>query len=77
MSKSVPVIKAKKIRNIKSARRLLANLIYQFQTKEVTSEDAKTLAYLLIKYSELWKVESFEQFEKRLEVIESKLKREE
>lgn len=71
---TVPAIKPKRIRNIKGARRLLANYIYEFQNKKVSNDDAKTIAYLLIKYSELWKTESFEQFEKRIDAIESKLK---
>ena len=49
--------KPRKITGIKPARRLLAHIIYEFQRGAVRTEDAKTLAYLLIKHSELYKME--------------------
>ncbi len=51
---------------LKPARRLLAHIIYEFQRGAVRTEDAKTLAYLLIKYSELYKVETLAEIDERL-----------
>ena len=62
--------KPKKIRDIKTARRFLANLIYEFQQNNITDQKVKTLAYLLIKYAELYKVESLEDIELRLQKLE-------
>ncbi len=63
----LPIIdKPRKITGIKPARRLLAHIIYEFQRGAVRTEDAKTLAYLLIKYSELYKVETLAEIDERL-----------
>ena len=63
----------KRINKIKDARRLLANLIYQFQKGEVSSEYLKTLCYALIKYSELFKAESLVTLQEKLSEIEERL----
>ncbi|GEM_PF-4416801 len=65
--------KPKRVSNIRAARRLMARLIYDLQRENITSEKAKTLAYLLIKYSELFKVEKLEELENRLKRIEEKI----
>ena len=62
--------KPKRVNNIKAARRLMAKIIYEFQKGSVPDSKAKTLAYLLIKYSELYKTESLEVIEKRLSELE-------
>lgn len=69
-------IKPKRIRNLKAARRLLADLIYYLQTDSMADSKAKSIAYLLIKYGELSKLESFEnltEFEERIKSLEEKL----
>jgi len=58
--------KPRKITGIKPARRLLAHIIYEFQRGAVRTEDAKTLAYLLIKYGELYKVETLAELDERI-----------
>ena len=62
--------KPRKITGIKPARRLLAHIIYEFQRGAVRSEDVKTLAYLLIKYGELYKVETLAEMDERIERLE-------
>ena len=62
--------KPRKITGIKPARRLLAHIIYEFQRGAVRTEDAKTLAYLLIKYGELYKVETLAEMDERIERLE-------
>jgi len=62
--------KPRKITGIKPARRLLAHIIYEFQRGAVRSEDARTLAYLLIKYGELYKMETLAEIEERLTKLE-------
>ena len=62
--------KPRKISGIKSARRLLAFIIFEFQRGALRTDDAKTLAYLLIKYSELYKVETLEEIEERITKLE-------
>ena len=63
----------KKISKVKDARRLLANLIYLYQKGEVSSEHLKTLCYALIKYSELYKTETLEEFQERLTNLEKEI----
>ena len=65
--------KPKKINKVKDARRLLANLIYLYQTGEITSEYIKTLTHVLIKYSELCKGEALENIEERISKIEKRI----
>jgi len=65
--------KVTRIRNIKGARRMLSRIIYGFQTGTISDSKAKTTAYLLIKYSELFRVEKIEEVEKRLKSLEGKL----
>ncbi len=60
----------RKITGIKPARRLLAHIIYEFQRGAVRTEDARTLAYLLIKYGELYKVETLAEIDERLTKLE-------
>lgn len=62
--------KPKKINKVKDARRLLANLIYQYQNGEITSEYIKTLTYVLIKFQELYKTEVLENIEDRIKKLE-------
>jgi hypothetical protein len=62
--------KPRKITGIKPARRLLAHIIYEFQRGAVRSEDVKTLAYLLIKYGELYKLETLAEMDERIERLE-------
>ncbi|MFC2103531.1 hypothetical protein ACFLSS_03780 [Bacteroidota bacterium] len=66
----------KRISKIKDARRLLANLIYLFQSGEISSDYLKTLCYALIKYSELYKVETLEYLEERVMNLEESFKNE-
>lgn len=72
LSKQVVGIKAKRVNKIKDARRLLAKLIYEFQMGKVSSEYLKTLCYALIKYSELFKVETLESINERISDLEEK-----
>ena len=66
-----PIIsKPRKITGIKPARRLLAQIIYEFQTGCIKTNDAKTLCYLLISYSALWKNELLKDIEDRLTKLE-------
>jgi len=58
--------KPRKITGIKPARRLLAHIIYEFQRGAIRTEDVKTLAYLLIKYGELYKVETLAELDERI-----------
>jgi hypothetical protein len=72
--KPLPEInKPKKITKVKSARRLLATLIFQYQKGEITSEYIKTLTYVLIKYQEIYKSEVLETIDDRLKKLEEKL----
>lgn len=64
--------KPRKITGIKPARRLLAHIIYEFQRGAIRTTDAKTLAYLLIKYGELYKVETLADIEERLNLLEER-----
>ncbi|MBK7106602.1 MAG: hypothetical protein IPH62_15115 [Ignavibacteriae bacterium] len=76
MSNDITKTKPKKIRNVKSARRLLADLIYYLQLEIIPSEKAKSIAYMLIKYGELFKTEnllSIEELEKRFKILEEKI----
>ena len=65
--------KPRKITGIKPARRLLAYIIYEFQRGAVRTEDARTLAYLLIKYGELYKVETLSDIDERILKLEKLL----
>jgi len=66
-------IKPKRVSKVADARRLLALYIYELQKGTVKSEDCKTMAYLLIKYAELFKIETMESLEIRLSELEEKL----
>ena len=56
----------------KDAKRLLSRLIYQFQTGEITSRDAKDLAYLVSVFISIVKdIELEERIQKLEEVIDS------
>lgn len=74
-NKGVIGIKPRRISKIQDARRLLASYIYELQKGTVKGQDAKTMAYLLIKYAELYKVESLENIELRLSELESEMSR--
>ena len=65
--------KPRKITGIKPARRLLAHLIYEFERGAIRSDDAKTLCYLLIKYGELYKVETLSDIDERILKLEKLL----
>jgi len=60
----------KKITKVKDARRLLANLIYEYQKGEIPTEFIKTLTYVLIKFHELCKTEMLENIEDRIKKLE-------
>jgi len=62
-----------RVTNIKNARRLLASIIYEFQLGAMRTDDAKTLAYLLIKYAELYKVETLSDIEDRIQMLEAEV----
>jgi len=72
-NKEVTGFKPKRISKIRDARRLLASYIYELQKGTVKAQDAKTMAYLLIKYAELYKAESLENIELRLIELEEKV----
>lgn len=72
-NKEVTAFNPKRISKVKDARRLLAQLIYFFQKGDVSSEYLKTLCYALIKYSELFKVESLETMQEKVLQIEERL----
>ena len=62
--------KPRKITGIKPARRLLAHIIYEFQRGAVRTDHAKSLAYLLIKYGELFKLETLAELDERIKKLE-------
>lgn len=68
--KEVLSIKPKRVRNIASARRLLASVIFELQKGNVSDSKAKTIAYLLIKYSELFKIEKLDELNERITKLE-------
>jgi len=51
-------IKPRRITKVKDARRLLASYIYDLQRGIVSSEQARTMCYLLIKYAEIYRIEN-------------------
>lgn len=57
-----------KINSAKQAKRLLSRLIYQLQTKEVTGQDAKDIAYLLSIYIQVFNQMELEERIKKLEL---------
>lgn len=66
-------IRAKHVRNIKSARSLLGQIIYKYQREEISENKARTLAYLLITYSNMFKTEKLDLLEERLNKIENEI----
>lgn len=57
-----------KVLSAKHAKRLLSRLIYQLQTKEVTGQDAKDIAYLLSIYIQIFNQMELEERIKKLEL---------
>ena len=72
-TKGVTGIKPRRIQKVQDARRLLASYIFYLQKGEINVNDAKAMAYLLIKYAELYKIESLENIELRLIELEEKI----
>ena len=72
-NKGLTGIKPRRIQKVQDARRLLASYIFHLQKGEIKADDAKVMAYLLIKYAELYKIESLENIELRLAELEEKI----
>lgn len=62
------------IKSLPDCKRLLARIIWLRQKDLIDDNKAKTLAYLVSKYSELTKIEALEEIEKRLNELESRSK---
>jgi len=62
--------KPKNIHNVKQARRLMAAIIKEIQTETITNEKARLLIYALIKFGELWKLETLDSYSDRLDKID-------
>ena len=58
---------------IKSARRCMVFYINAYQQGKVSENKVKTMAYLLCKYAELFKISKIEDLENKLIEIESRL----
>lgn len=63
-------LRARRVKDMRSARSLMSQIIYRFQKEEIPENRARCLAYLLIQYSNLYKVELLDSLEKRLSEIE-------
>lgn len=61
-----------RVTDLKTAKRLLSKLIYQFQKKEIDSQYAKDLTYLLTSYVNFHKVIDIEQ---RIIELETKMEK--
>ena len=58
MPKKNTVIEPRKINNLKQAKRLLADYLYHYQTKDINENQLKTVIYGCIKYAEICKIEA-------------------
>lgn len=61
------LIKPVKITKVKDAKRLLSNLIYQFQLGQIENQNAKDLTYMLMSYVNICTQVDFEERLKSLE----------
>ena len=58
-----------RVKNARSARRLMGKIILEFQKKTINSNDAKTLSYLVSTYLQACSVADIEE---RIKILENK-----